>query len=284
MHKVNAKVRIMRMKEEIISFLNETHREELPFFIEMAGISYCDETYRISRKNSSIYVFEYILDGEGTVITDGRKFTAKKGDIYILHRRSDHLYYSDKTNPWTKIWFNARGPLIDSMVQLYRLTHTNHIEGVPAASLFLDLLDAARQAGNYNFAFSDEASQLFFQLILMLYPHVHRDQPVYSGDARILKEYLDKNNCNKVELKDLCDQIYHSPSQTIRIFKKAFGITPYQYLISQKIELAKLLLLNSNKSIKEISLDLNFYDEHYFSNLFKEKTGISPLKYRKQSQ
>lgn len=283
MHKVNIKVRIMCMKEEIISFLNETRRGELPFFIEMAGISYCDESYRISRKNSTIYVFEYVLEGEGTVITDGKEFTAKKGDIYILHRRSDHLYYSDKANPWTKIWFNARGPLIDSLVQLYRLTHINHIENVPVSSLFLDLLGAARKAGNYNPAFSDEASRLFFQLILTLYPHVHKEQPTYSGDARILKEYLDKNNSAKVELKDLCDQIYHSPSQTIRIFKKAFGITPYQYLLNQKIELAKLLLLNSNKSIKEISMDLNFYDEHYFSNLFKTKTGISPLKYRKQN-
>lgn len=274
----------MRMKEEIISFLNETSGEELPFFIEMTGISYCDESYRISRKNSSIYVFEYILEGEGSVITDGRKFMAKQGDIYILHRGSEHLYYSDKSNPWTKIWFNARGPLIDSLVQLYRLSHTNHIENVPVSSVFYDLLNAARQAGNYNPAFSDEASRLFFQLILTLYPYVHREQPAYSGDAKILKEYLDKNNYNKVELKDLCDQIYHSPSQTIRIFKKAFGITPYQYLINQRIELAKLLLLHSNKSIKEISLDLNFYDEHYFSNLFKGKTGISPLKYRKQHQ
>ncbi len=272
------------MKEEIISFLNETRREELPFFIEMAGISYCDESYRISRKNSPIYVFEYVLEGEGTVITDGRRFTARKGDAYILHRGSEHLYYSDKSNPWTKIWFNASGPLIDSLIHLYRLTHINHMENVPVSALFHDLLHAARQAGNYNPAFSDEASRLFFQLILTLYPHVHREPFAYSGDARVLKEYLDKNICTRVELKDLCGQIYHSPSQTIRIFKKAFGVTPYQYLISQRMELAKLLLLNSNKSIREISADLNFYDEHYFSNLFKDKNGISPLKYRKQNQ
>ncbi|MDF2486881.1 MAG: hypothetical protein K0R46_3049 [Herbinix sp.] len=274
----------MCMTEDIISFLNEAHEEELPFFIEMTGISYCDETYRIARRNSTFYVFEYILEGEGTVIVDDKSFTIGKGDVYILHRHSNHQYYSSKTNPWTKIWFNARGPLIDHIVGLYKLSHTIHIQNIDVSHIFLQLLDAARQAGNYNADFAAVASKLFFSLIIELYPHVHKKLSGYSKESVILKEYIDKNYCNKIELKELCELIYHSPSQTIRIFKQAFGVTPYQYLISQKMELAKLLLLNSNKSIKEISQDLNIYDEHYFSNLFKEKVGVSPLKFRKTNE
>lgn len=272
------------MREEIVSFLNESLQVEPPFFIEMTGISYCDDSYYIARKNSPMYVFEYILEGEGTVIVEGMKFTAKKDDVYILHRHSNHKYYSDRANPWTKIWFNAKGPLIDSLVRIYKLSNIHHIEGSNVSSFFFQMLSKAIQAKDNHTNFSDEASQIFFELILSLYPCVHIENPSYSKDAGILKDYLDKNNMNKVVLKDLCDQIYHSPSQTIRIFKKAFGITPYQYLMNQKLELAKLILLNTNKSIKEISLDLNFYDEHYFSNFFKEKIGISPLNFRKINQ
>ncbi|MDF2943416.1 MAG: hypothetical protein K0S01_2274 [Herbinix sp.] len=272
------------MREDIVSFINEAVDSEPPFFIEMTGISYCDDTYRIARKNSPIYVFEYVLEGEGTVIVDGKKFIAKAGDVYILHRHSNHKYYSDRLNPWTKIWFNATGPLIDSLIQIYKLNYTNHIIGTNVSSLFYQILSLARQAKNNDANFIEQASQIFYKIILSIYPSIHKDDPTYSKDAAILKDYLDKNNMNKVELKDLCDQIYHSPSQTIRIFKKAFGITPYQYLMNQKLELAKLILLNTNKSIKEISLDLNFYDEHYFSNFFKEKIGISPLNYRKTNR
>ena len=70
------------MQEEIISFLNEDTQMESPFFIEMTGISYCDETYRIARKNSSMYVFEYILDGEGTVIVEDKHHCQERGFLF----------------------------------------------------------------------------------------------------------------------------------------------------------------------------------------------------------
>jgi AraC-like DNA-binding protein len=54
--------------------------------------------------------------------------------------------------------------------------------------------------------------------------------------------------------------------------------------MNQKIELAKLLLLNTNKSIKEIAAELNFCDEHYFSNYFTQRIGLAPLKFRKLNQ
>lgn len=97
----------------------------------------------------------------------------------------------------------------------------------------------------------------------------------------LLKQYLDNNNCSNITIDELAKLIYRSPSHTIRIFSQAFGVTPYQYLMRQKTELAKLILLNTNKSIKEISVELNFGDEHYFSNYFKEKAGVSPNHFRK---
>ncbi|NLK28196.1 MAG: AraC family transcriptional regulator [Clostridiales bacterium] len=272
------------MQEDIISFLNEETQTEPPFFIEMAGISYCDESYRIVRRNSPMYVFEYILEGEGTVLVEDKQFIAKKGDVYILHRQSNHEYFSGKTNPWTKIWFNAKGSLIDSLIQVYKLNNVNHIENCDMGTYFFQILNLAKQSKTSNPDFLKKASLLFYEMILSLYPNVHTETQTYTKEAGILKEHLDQNILNKVELKDLSQLIYHSNSQTIRIFKKAFGVTPYQYLMNQKLELAKLILLNTNKSIKEISSELKYYDEHYFSKYFREKVGMSPMAYRKKHQ
>jgi len=271
------------MREDIVSFIQD-EIDESPFFIEMTGISYCDETYHIARKNCSFYVFEYILEGEGTVVTDGKAFTAKKGDVYILHRQSNHEYFSDKTNPWIKIWFNARGTLIDGLIQIYKLNNVNHISGTDLSPFFYNILNGAEEGQNNKKEFLEKASIIFLQLILSLHKSVHIDiNPMYSAEAMILKQYLNSNNRGNVTLNELSLQIYHSPSQTIRIFKESFGVTPYQYLMKQKIELAKLMLLNTNKSIKEISIDLSFRDEHYFSNYFKSKIGISPRNFKKSN-
>ena len=73
-----------------------------------------------------------------------------------------------------------------------------------------------------------------------------------------------------------------SESQAIKIFKKEFGITPFKYLWQKKIGLAKSMLKSTNLSVKEIAFRLNYADEYYFSNAFKQKVGISPSEYRKR--
>lgn len=268
------------MYEDIYSFL-QGDLDEAEFYIEMTGISYCDESYRISRKTSDIYVFEYILEGEGTVICDGKVFTAVKGDVYILKRKSNHEYFSHKDNPWTKIWFNAKGSLIEMLLSLYSLNHLMHLKDVPLSSFFFRILETAKNADNSR-DFERAAALIFFEMLLYL-KEQHFTAAVKSEEAVLLKAYLDKHNKEQVTIDELSKLIYRSPSQTIRIFRQAFGITPYKYLMKQKMELAKLLLLNTNMTIKEISLDLNFHDEHYFSNYFKDNYGLSPLNYRKSN-
>ncbi len=276
---IDLKVRIIRMREDIYSFLPD-NKKDMEFFIDLAGISYCDETYRISRRNSPIYVFEYILEGRGTVNCDGKTFTAVKGDTYILKKNSNHEYYSHKENPWIKIWFNAKGPLIEALLSLYSLGNISHIKGVDLSPYFYRILNKAKDPLD-NGSFTKEASLIFFEMILFLHENLNSDVMIESEEASLLKAYLDKHSKEQISLDTLAGLIYRSPSQTIRIFKQAFGVTPYQYLMKQRLDLAKLLLLNTNKSIKEISLDLNFHDEHYFSNYFKNKFSISPQKFRR---
>ena len=99
--------------------------------------------------------------------------------------------------------------------------------------------------------------------------------------AEKMKDYLRTNAAFKFKIEKLCEYISRSESQTIKIFKEAYGITPYAYFLDKKIGLAKGMLLNTNLSVKQIAYELNFTDEYYFSNVFKSKVGVSPGKYRK---
>lgn len=267
------------MREDILSFVGNVPAN-CPFYMEMTGISYCDGSYSITRKNSSIYVFEYILSGRGTVKSNSSEFTAVEGDMYILHRQNDHFYYSDSKDPWVKIWFNIRGPLIDSLLHMYRLNSVNHIQGLDVREFFFKILDLARSKDKNTEDIFHEVSLVFHELILKVSKRVHKNVPGYSPEGLKLKEYLDKNVMLNVSVKELGNIIFRSPSQTIRIFKKDFGTTPYRYLLEKKLEIAKLMLLNTSMSIKEISISLHFADEHYFSNYFKSKTGFSPSDFK----
>ena len=72
-----------------------------------------------------------------------------------------------------------------------------------------------------------------------------------------------------------------SPSQLTRVFQREYGMTPYAYFLSRKLALAQNLLRNSSLPIREIADRLQFTDEHYFSALFRQKTGVSPGAYRR---
>ena len=99
--------------------------------------------------------------------------------------------------------------------------------------------------------------------------------------AMQMKDFLNTRLHVSFKIEELCKAFSHSESQTIRIFKKAFGVTPYAYVLTKKISLAKQMLKDTNLPVKEIAKQLSFADEYYFSNVFKAKTGVSPSAFRK---
>ena len=72
--------------------------------IPLAGVSYCDRSYHIIRKDSTVAVLEYILEGEGFVEWEGAPRHVGKDSIYFLPRGQNHSYYADGEEPFTKIF------------------------------------------------------------------------------------------------------------------------------------------------------------------------------------
>lgn len=86
---------------------------------------------------------------------------------------------------------------------------------------------------------------------------------------------------NSITLSDLCNHFSRSKSYVSHIFKQKTGKTLRSYCNDLKLEDAKKLLSDTDMPITNIALDVGFNDASYFISLFKEKYGISPLKYRK---
>ncbi|MGH2574675.1 MAG: helix-turn-helix transcriptional regulator [Ignavibacteria bacterium] len=98
------------------------------------------------------------------------------------------------------------------------------------------------------------------------------------------KDYIYSNYYEKIELKDLAKISCLSPYHLLRKFKSQFGITPHQYLTMRRIEAAKKMLNNTNKSITEICLSVGFESLSSFGDLFKKYYSLSPEKYRLSAQ
>lgn len=270
------------MREDIVSFAG-TEAAGLPFTLAMAGISYCDGTYRIRRRHSPVAVFEYVERGEGTVSVNGKTFTASAGDVYLLPRGTDQDYASSRNAPWTKWWMNVTGPLTDSLIALYRMEGVYHVPGYDALELFGRILAAAR-SGETAERVSGRTALLCHELLQGLSERIHAGGGDEPSEALALRRFIEGGVERDIDMAAMAAHIYRSPSQAIRLFRKAYGVTPCRYLADKRMESARLLLRNTRLPVGEIAERLRFADGHYFSNRFRVREGVTPTRYRQRGR
>ncbi len=109
---------------------------------------------------------------------------------------------------------------------------------------------------------------------------------VYSNQSQIdtvigIRNYLDTNFENNINLEILSRQRFVSKFHLIRLFKKYYGLTPRQYLIDKRIEQSKEHL-KKGLSVTQTCYAVGFTSLGSFSTLFKEKTGKAPAHFQKE--
>lgn len=249
--------------------------ESYPIKNILIGTTYPFSAYRTNRPpTEKYYIFEYVLSGRGKIFLSGKWHALQAGDVYIIGKNDERLYYSDEKEPLYKLWVSFSSEYIDSMMQSYGVS-----SGVYAADVEKNFREIRALA---------EADISQREKILILAENVHKiimavsDFSVSKNTNLFvaIENALSESVYTKSTLDEIAESLFISKSNLIRVFKKNTGITPYQFLLDEKIRIAKALLSTTAMKVKTISDKLSFSDEHYFSHLFKEKVGMSPLKYK----
>ena len=94
--------------------------------------------------------------------------------------------------------------------------------------------------------------------------------------------FIKQNIKKHVSNTEIANHCHISEVYLRKLFNKCLGLTPQKYIMNVKIEYAKKMLSQSNKSIFEIASDLGFYDIYSFSKAFKKQTSFTPSYYRKE--
>ena len=265
--------------------LAKTGREDLFFYTGptsshfspiLSGITYQSPFYEIRRPDGSFYVFEYVISGIGHVQHGNQNYIMQEGDAYILHDGQLHHYFSDKKDPWKKIWFNVNGSLVRHLLSDYGLDSVVKIPSFGNPGL---LSEITRVMDN-------DPAHCGEELAILLHRHIQAlsaflgDQTTAHSPAQLMKSYIEQNLTRALSIEEIAGQVHLSRSRAIHLFRETFQTTPYQYYLTQKLQLAQTLLESTNLSIQEISERLGFTDYHHFSDAYKKWCGISPSGYR----
>jgi YesN/AraC family two-component response regulator len=98
------------------------------------------------------------------------------------------------------------------------------------------------------------------------------------------ENYIEMNFSEDISMEGMAGKLHVHPSHLMRAFKKEKGITISHYRNLRRIKEAKQLILFSNLSMTEIAILVGFSNPQYFSKLFKEVEGITPVEYKKKNK
>lgn len=261
-----------------------TNLEKLDYFKfcpikEFIGAGY--EKYRPHWKwerninNASLYL---IAEGSLDFCVGNNMFTASRNDVVFL-TKSDIATIRNNCESHSSLFYIAFN--FDENISLlsesvFKSTSYRH--------LFKDILDAHLSKAPFS---SMRINQLFTKLLYNLSVDSLQKRKDYVLTSRIQSaaEYININYYKNISIENLCNISGYSPAHLRRLFIKTFGVSPNEYIINKRIEMAKEMLLDiPEKNIEEISDLLGVSSSSYFCKLFKTKTGYSPGEYKNLKQ
>ncbi|SFI74089.1 two-component system, response regulator YesN [Treponema bryantii] len=93
--------------------------------------------------------------------------------------------------------------------------------------------------------------------------------------------YVDENLSSDISLETAADFVGVSSFYLSKLFKEEKGETFINFISDKRLEKSRQLLSETSLSIKEITAEVGYNDQNYFSRIFKTKYGLSPKEYRK---
>lgn len=269
--------------ERIFSLLNEKDKA-LPVYITGVGFEeYQDHVIR--RDGFPNYHLAFCENGTGKLLIGGREYTIEKGMSFYFCPDIPHEYYP-VTQPWSIRWIIFLGSGVAALMKAlnfdqYEVFCINSTDEINYCYSRLYRMLSAKKATNIL-----EASGVFYSFLSNLNNLCQPENEDYRSQLEekldIVTEYIKEHYQQELSLGELSKLAEVSASYLCRLFKQAYGMTPFTYIIRYRMNAAKEWLLNyPERSIKSIAIESGFHNSSYFGAAFKEYEGYTPNQFRR---
>ena len=105
-----------------------------------------------------------------------------------------------------------------------------------------------------------------------------------AGDiaTRIAVRYIHDNLDRPISLAEVAAYVHVSPRHLSRLFARAMGCAPAEYIEGARLDLAQVLLLRTAKPLKEIAAQVGYADVQHFTRVFSRTFGVPPGGFRQR--
>lgn len=221
-------------------------------------------------------------EGEAFLSIEDEPCVVRAGDLVLIPAGASHRYTAAPENPWTIHWVHYAGPLAEDFRQHMGFTdgvHVLHLGRQPRLLVDFNGLLSVRQTGFRTPGLVHVANrlrQLLAAIPLSMGESGQSQQPDLDVIHNFMREHLDE----RVSLGQLADLTGLSATHFATRYRELTGVSPIQHFLHLKVEQACQMLDTTDHSFTQISSQLGYDDNYYFSRLFKKVMGLSPTDYR----
>lgn len=241
-----------------------------------------------------------INSGLGEYTTERKTYPIKAGDVFVFSANEVHSItkVGKERLSLTNLHFEPRyliekdeDDLCRSFINFcfsHSVEFENRIPSEKAAVIRENHFNIKNELLNRQEGY-ETAIKSYLNLILidLLRNHKYQNSALSEDQQSIFDilavyDYINQHLSENIRLKDMADIACLSQNYFSAVFKELNGLSPTEYVISKRIEMATRLLLNNpNMTVLEIAVRCGFNNTVNFNKAFKKQIGLTPSQYRK---
>lgn len=234
--------------------------------------------------------FYYLAEGFGKLSIESEMIDVHAGDLVIINSNIGHTLYIDKSIKNVKcLGFGIESISIAGLEDdTAKAINYFHIDNRDKSLKFEEYFEDIFREYNSNDIFSKSLANAIASTLVINLLRKYRKSITVKHDKKVnrqidyIKSYIDTNYNEDIKLEDLSSMAYMNKFHLISEFKQSYRITPIEYLILKRIDIAKNLLISTNHTMEEISALVGFNSQSYFNQVFKKKVGQTPSQFRRK--
>jgi YesN/AraC family two-component response regulator len=249
--------------------------------LEIVGAFKLKRTYSFARtsKPRNYDSLSIRLSGSGDFETTATDFSVKRGDILYIPKSKE---YKQKTDGESIIAIHFINYSYNNKND-FEILSIDELEKVE--EFFKEIYNHWKEKKS---GYKYKCAAIFYELIYHLHNQEKNQGLNLSNHGESISKAVDYIHSHfrseNIDIHKLSKMCYMSDAYFRKIFKQNFDLSPKQYIINLRLELATQLLQSQFYSISEITSKAGFSDSKYFSKIFKKHFGMSPREFQKNSE
>lgn len=232
------------------------------------GYENCKKGHHVGPAIRTHWLIHFVVSGCGIYKIKDKTYTVKPGEMFVIPPFEETYYQADEKKPWTYIWigFTSENPVL------------NYLKDVITCPRAEKIFQQMKNCEIYSVGRPAYLTGKLWDLFALL---SKEEQPRIDYVDMAL-EYIHSEFMHDITIEKIARHLNLDRTYFSVIFKNKIGMSPKQYLLNYRMNIAASIMEKNNISVTIAANSVGYSDVFTFSKMFKRHFGISPSKYVKR--